>query len=139
MPWQKSSPELIARFDAALPPDPKVERRRMFGCACAFVNGRMFTGLHEQNIIVRLPERRRLALIEAGRAVPFTVMGRTLREYVAIVDAVHQPLARLRTWIGDACAFASTPPPKQAPRARGRAGGKNRGRRSTRRSAPSKR
>ncbi len=45
--WKKSSPALIAYFDKALPDDPRVERRQMFGYPCAFVNGQLFTGLHQ--------------------------------------------------------------------------------------------
>ena len=53
MAWRKSSPELIAAFDAALPDDRRVQRRKMFGYPCAFTGGNMFTGLHQENLIVR--------------------------------------------------------------------------------------
>lgn len=68
MAWQKSSPELIARFDACLPDDPLVERRQMFGYPCAFVNGNMFVGLHEQNLIMRLDEAGRERATAQARA-----------------------------------------------------------------------
>ncbi|MBM3503710.1 MAG: TfoX/Sxy family protein [Alphaproteobacteria bacterium] len=55
MQWKKSSPALIARFAAALPDDPKIQRRSMFGYPCSFVNGNFFTGLHQENVVVRLP------------------------------------------------------------------------------------
>jgi len=44
--WRKSPDDLIALFYAALPEDPRVERRKMFGYPCAFVGGNLFSGLH---------------------------------------------------------------------------------------------
>ena len=40
MPWKKSSPSLIAVFDAVLPAGI-AERRQMFGYPCAFVGGNL--------------------------------------------------------------------------------------------------
>ncbi len=56
MAWEKPSETLIEHFGRWLPDDSNVERRKMFGCPCAFVNGNMFAGVHEQNLIVRLSE-----------------------------------------------------------------------------------
>jgi hypothetical protein len=55
--WRKSPDDLIALFHAALPDDPRIERRKMFGYPCAFVGGNLFTGLHQENVIVRLAEK----------------------------------------------------------------------------------
>jgi TfoX/Sxy family transcriptional regulator of competence genes len=121
MGWQKSSPELCARFDAALPDDTRVERRRMFGYPCAFVNGHMFTGLHEQNLIVRLPEDQRVALIGDGRARAFAVMGRTMREYVAVNDPLDVRERRLREWLAAAFTHTAGLPTKPARKGSGAA------------------
>jgi hypothetical protein len=43
--WNKITPEQAARFDSTLPDG--VERRSMFGCPSAVVNGNMFTGVHK--------------------------------------------------------------------------------------------
>jgi len=52
--WRKSLTQLVDLFVAVLPDQPNVERRQMFGYPCAFVNGNMFTGLHQGSLIVRL-------------------------------------------------------------------------------------
>jgi TfoX/Sxy family transcriptional regulator of competence genes len=83
--WQKSDPEVVQRFLASLPLTQGVERRQMFGYPCAFVNGNMFAGLHEQRLIVRVPSEA------ASR--PFEVMGKVMREYVAVEDALECPPA----------------------------------------------
>ena len=115
--WERPSPELITRFDACLPKAAGVERRQMFGCPCAFVNGNMFAGLHEQRLIVRLAEADRTALARDADAGPFVPMGRTMREYMAL----EKPLARapgdLSRWMKKALAFAQTLPPKAAKKA----------------------
>jgi len=111
--WKKVSPQLAERFEQCLPASPAVERRRMFGCPCAFVNGNMFVGLHETRLIARVPEE--------AAAWPFVVMGRTMREYAAIEDALEREPAELKKWIARAFAYAQALPrkqPKQKKRAR---------------------
>ncbi len=112
--WKTVPPELVERFDAALPRDAGVERRRMFGCPCAFVNGNMFAGLHEDRLLVRLPD-------EAPRR-PCVMMGRTLREYAMLMEPLAMPRRELGRWIAAAFAYARRLPVKaKAPaRRRGR-------------------
>jgi TfoX/Sxy family transcriptional regulator of competence genes len=110
--WTPSSPELIARFDACLPKAAGVERRQMFGYPCAFVNGNMFTGLHEHRVIVRLPENDRDTLTQTPAASPFVVMGKTMREYVAFDQPLASTPRELGSWMKKALAFAQTLPPK---------------------------
>jgi TfoX/Sxy family transcriptional regulator of competence genes len=103
--WQKSDPALVERFLASLPVTHGVERRQMFGYPCAFVNGNMFAGLHEQRLVVRLPA-------QAG-ATPFEVMGKVMKEYAALEDALDCPPAQFRDWIARALAYTMTLPPKK--------------------------
>ena len=103
--WKKVTQALAERFERCLPDSPAVERRKMFGCPCAFVNGNMFAGLHETGLIVRLPE-------EAATR-PFVVMGRTMREYAAIDDALERKPAELKYWIARAFAYAQALRPKK--------------------------
>lgn len=103
--WKKVTPALAERFERSLPDSPVVERRKMFGCPCAFVNGNMFAGLHETRLIVRVPEE--------AAARPFVVMGRTMREYTAIEDALEREPAELKKWIARAFAYGQALPPKK--------------------------
>jgi TfoX/Sxy family transcriptional regulator of competence genes len=111
--WEKSAPELVARFDTCLPKTPDVERRQMFGCPCAFVNGNMFTGMHEQRIIVRLAEGERPKLLAEAGASDFTVMGKTMREYVAINNALERAPSNVTKWMKAALIYAASLPAKQ--------------------------
>jgi TfoX/Sxy family transcriptional regulator of competence genes len=102
--WKKVSAELTRRFLAALPNDPRVERRQMFGCPCAFVHGNMFAGLHEDRLIVRIPD-------EAMHR-PCVIMGRTMKQYAAFDDAPSLSDASLAQWIARALVHAAALPAK---------------------------
>jgi TfoX/Sxy family transcriptional regulator of competence genes len=104
--WKKVPPELARRFDSALPTS-EVERRQMFGCPCAFVNGNMFAGLHEDRLILRLPEE--------AAARPCVMMGRTMKQYAAIDHALKLDEAGLRQWIDRAWTYTRELPPKLKP------------------------
>jgi TfoX/Sxy family transcriptional regulator of competence genes len=126
MKWKKPPAQLIEAFGAALPSDPRVERRQMFGYPCAFVGGNMFTGLHEENLIVRLPEESRAALLAKPGAAPFQPMRRVMREYVVVPRAIVGRRKELAAWLDGAFRFASSLPPKPAKKKAAKSKGKTR-------------
>src|SRR6266545_2530121 len=73
--WKPAPQDWIEAFDSALPSG--VERRKMFGYPAAFVNGNMAAGLHQDDLVLKLEEKDRAALMKAG-GKPFVVMGRTM-------------------------------------------------------------
>lgn len=111
MAWRKSPPALIAAFDAALPTDARVERRKMFGYPAAFVNGNLFCGLHQEDVIVRLSEPQRKALEKAGGRKWSPTPGRVMREYMLLPDGASGDARRLSNWLGKSFAFAAALPP----------------------------
>jgi TfoX/Sxy family transcriptional regulator of competence genes len=102
--WKKVPAELAARFDAALPVMADVERRKMFGCPAAFVNGNLFAGLHEDRLMIRLPSE--------AAARPCVMMGRTMKEYALFPDALEMADRELARWVGQAYAFTRAMPAK---------------------------
>ena len=119
MKWTPSPPELVQIFGEVGPGPPTV-RKKMFGYPAAFINGNMFAGLFQDNVIVRLAERERGELIrEGGR--PFEPMpGRPMREYVVLPTAAVKDRTRLSSWVKKALAYASRLPPKTPKKAAGR-------------------
>jgi hypothetical protein len=112
--WRKSPEELAATFHGALPADPSVVRRQMFGYPAAFVDGNMATGLHQEDLVVRLPAPRRQALLGTPGARIFEPMpGRPMKEYVVVPPAVVAKPPALRGWISEALAYAATLPSKK--------------------------
>jgi len=114
MPVWRSSPEtLAALFRAALPAGAGVERRQMFGYPTAFVNGNMATGLHQDQVIVRLPEAERKRLLTRPGARTFEPMpGRPMTEYVVLPPNLVAKAATLQRWIAKGVAYARSLPPK---------------------------
>jgi TfoX/Sxy family transcriptional regulator of competence genes len=113
--WRRSPERLVAAFDAALPSEPSAERRAMFGYPCCFVRGNMFAGLHQESLIVRLPERERGELLSVPGAHTFEPMpGRPMREYVVVPESIVADGKALRAWIDRAFEYASTLPAKGA-------------------------
>jgi len=111
--WRKSPETLVKAFDAALPSEPRVERRLMFGYPAGFVNGNMFCGLHQESLVLRLGDARRAALLEHDGASTFEPMpGRPMREYVVAPPDVVGSASALRAWMKDALAYVATLPSK---------------------------
>jgi TfoX/Sxy family transcriptional regulator of competence genes len=113
MAWAKPTETMIAAFAAALPEDARVERKQMFGCPVGFVNGNMFAGLHENTVVLRLPEEERARLEREHRAVPFAPMaGRVMKDWVALPARLAEDGRALATLVADAFAHALALPPK---------------------------
>ena len=73
--WKKSPESLTQRFQSQLPPHPEVEPKKMFGYACAFVRGNFWIGLHEDNVVIRLPVGLHTRFKAIANAQQFDPMG----------------------------------------------------------------
>jgi TfoX/Sxy family transcriptional regulator of competence genes len=112
MAWKKSSAELIAAFDAVLPPAP-AERRLMFGFPAAFVNGNMFMGLFEESFILRLDDKPRAQLLDGGGKLFEPMKGRAMKEYVVAPEKMVGDRKALAKWAKAAFAYGQSLPPKK--------------------------
>ncbi len=117
MPWEKPSPELMGKLDDAVATVAEanaiaVELRPMFGCPAYFVNGNLFAGVHQQNVMLRLPEEGRAAIVALGGG-PFEPMaGRPMREYVVLPEEVLGDRDATAAWVLRSAAHAAALPPK---------------------------
>ena len=112
--WQSAPPDLVQAFGQALASFPGAQPRKMFGYPAAFVNGNMAAGLHQSDLILRLAEPDRQALLDQPGARTFEPMpGRPMREYVAAPESVVNSPEELEAWLGRAVAYARTLPPKE--------------------------
>ncbi len=91
-----------------------VTRSTMMGFPCLRLNGRFFASCDHRtgHLVVKLDEQRVTAMLDVGRAEPFSPNGRRFREWASI------PLRRSRSWpalLDEALrhAAAGTHPPKQ--------------------------
>ena len=111
--FEKSPPELVARFEAAAARHPEAQRRQMFGYPALFVGGNLATGLFAEGWMVRLGEADLASLLALPGAAPFSPMeGRTMRGYATLPADVVAHDAALDRWIGQAISFAGSLPAK---------------------------
>ena len=115
-PWRKPDPELVDRFHEVVAGIDGVEERRMFGFPAAFIGGNMTAGLHQNTVMVRLPDAERQERIDAGWSLFEPMPGGPMREYVALPPEVAADVGATRRWIERAAAHVRTLPPK-APKA----------------------
>jgi len=107
--WKPAPQDWIEAFDSALPSG--VERRKMFGYPAAFVNGNMAAGLHQDDLVLKLEEKDRAALLKAG-GKPFVVMGRTMGAFVVAPSDFKSKPAELKKWLVRSVAYAASLPAK---------------------------
>jgi TfoX/Sxy family transcriptional regulator of competence genes len=111
--FEKSPPELIARFDAAAQRFSDAQRRKMFGYPALFVGGNLVTGLFADSWMIRLAETDLTELLAVPGATPFSPMaGRTMKGYATLPPDVVADDAALDGWLERAIAHGKTLPAK---------------------------
>lgn len=119
--WKRSSEALAQRFQELVPDDPRVERRKMFGYPCCFANGNMFIGLHQESMLLRLPEKQRRDFLEQYATELFSPFpGRVMKEYAVVPAGLIEKPKELRRWIMVSLRYASELPAKASKRGRGK-------------------
>jgi len=112
--WEKSPADLVERFDRLMPSGPDIERKKMFGYPCVFVNGHMFTGLFGSQMFVRLPEAERKALVDKRKVKPLEpIPGRPMKEYVVVPPDILAGDVALKRLVVKSLEYARTLPPKE--------------------------
>lgn len=112
-PWRKARPEGVERFQAAAAGVEGFEPRKMFGFPAVFLGGNMVAGLHQDTVMVRLPDAERQARLDDGWSLFEPMPGRPMREYVALPTEVFADADATRGWIERAADYVRTLPPKQ--------------------------
>lgn len=111
MAWRRPDPAVTELFARLIPDPPQAERRKMFGCLAGFTQGKMFGGVHQETIVLRLGEADRqefLKLRSAKLFVPFP--GRKMREFVVVPPEILANERKLKGWIGRALEYARSLP-----------------------------
>ncbi len=112
--FEKSPPELIARFDDAAGRFGQAQRRKMFGYPALFVGGNLATNLFADTWVVRLAAAEIEELLALPGAAPFSPMpGRTMKGYATLPPGVVADDEALDSWIERAIAFAASLPAKR--------------------------
>ena len=113
--FPKADPAAVAEYESLLPDDPRVERRRMFGHPCAFVNGNMFMGVFGDSVFVRLGDDDRAILLAEDGAAQFDPMGgRPMRDYVTLPAEWRDEPAVAEQWVARSFGYLAALSPKAA-------------------------
>lgn len=116
MKWEKPSVEIINTFEKIVPLIAGIERRRMFGLPCIFVNSNMFMGVHQNNIILRLSKSDRVEFLQLKGAKAFEPQpGRIMKEYAVFPEWMfnQESTETLNDWIYKSFEYAASLPPKE--------------------------
>ena len=112
MKLKKSPQELIDLFVTVMP-GPPATGRKMFGYPAGFVNGNMFMGLFQDEMILRLPDGDREELIQKHGAKPFEPMpGRPMKEYVSLPHSLMKERKEIDAWVAKALVYGASLKPK---------------------------
>jgi TfoX/Sxy family transcriptional regulator of competence genes len=101
-------------FRAALPDNPEIEVKPMFGNLGAFVNGNMFAGLFGAAVGVRLADTDKDELAALDGAGPFGPAERPMGGYLSLPASWREDPHRSADWVSRALSHVAAMPPKQA-------------------------
>jgi len=112
--FEKSPPELVARFDAVAASHPAAQRRSMFGHPALFIGGNYATGLFAHRWLVRLGAADVADALALEGAGPFSPMPdrAPMTGWVMLPDSVVADDAALDAWLSRALEFAASLPAK---------------------------
>ena len=111
--WRPAPDELKQVFEKAIQSFPEAEPRKVFGYPAVVINGHMFAGLHQEDMILRLGEVDRAQLLKRPGAKLFEPMpGRPMREYVVVPPAILKSAPQLNNWLEKALTYTRSLPPK---------------------------
>jgi hypothetical protein len=90
--------ELYTSIAVQLLGDPEIDEGRLFSAQGLRRNGKIFAMLtRNDRITLKLPAPRCAELVGAQRGVPFTAGGKTMREWVSLIDPTeHEAIALAR-------------------------------------------
>ena len=113
--WRRSPEALVKRFEEITKNLNNIEPRKMFGYPCAFCNGHLFVGLHQENMVLKLDDDDRDEFFKKYRSRPFEPMaGRIMREYVMLPQEVIASDKPMKEWLQRSLAYVKSLPPKIA-------------------------
>lgn len=115
MAFAKSPPELVERFNAALPRHPDAQPRKMFGYAACFVNGNFFAGMYEDKIVIRLPDGLKHKFPQLAEASGFNPVGqgKGMKDWWMLPDDIVADAGNLSDFLAATFIEVHQLPPKE--------------------------
>ena len=103
---------LATRIRDALARRKNIEEKKMFGCICFFLNGNALAGVWKDRLIARLGPDEAEAALREPHVRAFDIIGRPMRNWVAVESAGVEDDSQLKDWIQRAVKFVGKLPKK---------------------------
>lgn len=113
MEFPKASDKMKEFFEAVVPDGPGITKRKMFGYPVAFANDNMLLGLFGDDFFVRLADKDRRELIDAGGRQLEPSPGRAMKEYIVVPPEILNDKLALNAWIKRSLDYTLSLPPKE--------------------------
>jgi TfoX/Sxy family transcriptional regulator of competence genes len=89
-----------------------ITEKKMFGGVCFLINGNMFCGITEKNLVLRLGEQDIADGLEEPHTGPFDMTGKTMKMMLYVFPKGYESDEH-RTWIERAVRYARSLPAKK--------------------------
>jgi len=116
MKWEKPSQQIIKAFEKIVPVIIGIEKRKMFGFPCVFINSNMFMGVFADSIFLRLSKIDREQFLKLEDAKVFEPLpGRIMKEYAVFPEWVlkKENTDTINDWVYRSFEYAASLPPKE--------------------------
>jgi TfoX/Sxy family transcriptional regulator of competence genes len=110
--------KLADRVHRAVADKRGVTEKKMFGGIAFLLDGKMFCGIANDDLMVRVGPERYEESLKKPHVRPMDFTGRPLKGYVYVAPAGCRTDAALRTWVTLSVSFVGTLPAR-APKKRG--------------------
>jgi TfoX/Sxy family transcriptional regulator of competence genes len=108
--------KLAERIRRALPPTEDIVEKKMFGGLALLLDGKMFVGINDKDLMVRVGADAYEATLARPHVRPMDFTGRPLTGYVYVSAAGSRTDDAVAAWIRQAIEFVRTLPTKKTPR-----------------------
>lgn len=111
--FRAAPPEMVALFEKVMLAFPDAQVKKTFGYPSAYVNGQMFSGLHNESMILKLPPGDLKTILALDGAHAFEPMpGRPMKEFAVVPPSLLHSEPELVEWLHKAFTYVGSLPPK---------------------------
>jgi TfoX/Sxy family transcriptional regulator of competence genes len=91
----------------------KTDAKKMFGGICYLINGKMFSGVYKDYLILRLGENASKNALKMSKVKPFDITGRPMKGWIMVSKDRIDTNEKLKNWLLKAKEFTQNLPPKR--------------------------
>ena len=91
-----------------------LSERKMFGGLCLMLDGHMFAGVINDELMLRVGPENSDALLGLPGARPMDFTGKPMKGYIYVESSAFATPDGLNQWLGHALGFVESLPPKDA-------------------------